>query len=105
MLSKNIKRLRENIHLTQAELAEKLNMSEDTVNLWESDSAAPEIKDLCGLADIFQVSVDTLLEHKSEYNEELLNDLDYALYGEIDDLSDDEKKEVINFVKDLKLKR
>ena len=105
MLSKNIKRLRENIHLTQAELAEKLNVSEDTINLWESDSAAPEIKDLCGLADIFRISVDALLEHQVKYNEELLDDLDYALYGEIDDLSDDEKKEVVSFVKDLKLKR
>ena len=105
MLSKNIKRLRENIHLAQAEAAEKLKVAENTVNLWELDSASPEIKDLCGLADILQVSVDTLLGHQVKYNEELLNNLDYTLYGEIDDLSDDEKKEVIIFVKDLKLKR
>lgn len=45
-----IKELREKFHLTQAELAEKLNISDKTVSKWETAKGYPDISFIAGLA-------------------------------------------------------
>lgn len=52
-----IRQLRENSHLTQAELAEKLCVSDKTVSKWETAKGYPDISLLESLAQIFNVSV------------------------------------------------
>lgn len=47
--------------LTQAQLAEKLGISAQAVSKWESGLSCPDIMMLVPLADIFDVSTDTLL--------------------------------------------
>lgn len=56
-----IKELREKYHFTQAELAEKLNVSDKTVSKWETAKGYPDISLLEPIAKVFGISVTELI--------------------------------------------
>lgn len=56
-----IKELRESKKLTQADLAQKLNVSDKTVSKWETGKGYPDITLLEPIASIFDVSIAELL--------------------------------------------
>ena len=56
-----IKELREKNHLTQAELAEKLCISDKTISKWETGKGYPDISLLEPLAQILGVSITELI--------------------------------------------
>ncbi len=56
-----IKELREKNHFTQAELAEKLSVSDKTVSKWETGKGYPDISLLEPIAKVFGVSVTELM--------------------------------------------
>lgn len=59
--SDNIKRLRQAAKLTQAQLAEKVNVEQPTVQRWESGKRKPSIDDLEGVAGALGVSLSELV--------------------------------------------
>ncbi len=61
IIAKNIADLRKDQHLTQAELAEKLNYSDKAVSKWERGESVPDIGVLKEIADTFSVTVDYLI--------------------------------------------
>ena len=61
VIAKNIAELRREKGLTQLALAEKLNYSDKAVSKWESGASLPDIVVLKEIADLFGVSVDSLL--------------------------------------------
>ena len=63
-----IKELREKNHLTQAELAEKINVSDKTVSKWETGKGYPDISLLEPIAKIFGISVTELLSGNAVTN-------------------------------------
>ena len=85
MYGEKIKTLRKNNNLTQAQLAEKLNCSVSKVGMWETDKREPTKNDLVSLADIFNVSINYLLdvEENTDLNnkdkEDLAKSLDNAI--------------------------
>lgn len=60
-LGKRISTRRKALGLTQDQLAEKLGVTAQAVSKWENDQSCPDITTLPRLADIFGISVDTLL--------------------------------------------
>ena len=56
-----IKALREKHHLTQAELAKKLNVSDKTVSKWETAKGYPDLSLLEPIANVFGISIAELL--------------------------------------------
>ncbi len=62
-IARNIQRLRWENNLTQKAVAEYLGVSFQTVSKWEKGTYYPDITLLPALADLFGVSVDTLLGH------------------------------------------
>jgi len=68
IIAENIVLLRKRDNLTQLELAEKLNYTDKAVSKWERGESIPDVFVLKQIADIFNVSVDYLLEeeHKSK---------------------------------------
>lgn len=52
--------------LSQEELAEKLGVSRQAVSKWETGEALPEITKLKGLAEVFGVTTDFLLNDKED---------------------------------------
>ena len=63
-----IKELREKKHLTQAELAEKLCISDKTVSKWETGRGYPDITLLEPIANVFGVSVAELISGNTIMN-------------------------------------
>lgn len=59
--SETIRRLRERRHLTQRELAERLNVSDKTISKWETARGLPDVTLLEPLASALAVSVAELL--------------------------------------------
>ena len=60
-LSDNLKRIRKENNLTQEELAEKLNVSRQSVSKWESGTAYPEMDKMIQLCKMFDLNIDELL--------------------------------------------
>lgn len=63
-----IRALREKNHLTQAELAEKLFISDKTVSKWENGKGYPDISLLEPIAEVFGISVAELIAGKTVRN-------------------------------------
>lgn len=72
MIGMNIRVLRKKHKLSQEQLAEKVNVSRQTVAKWENEEALPDIYKCKILSDIFQVTVDQLSRNM---NEEEVNQL------------------------------
>ena len=68
-LGEKIKFLRTKNELTQENLAEKLNVSRSAIAKWETNSGVPEVNNLKRISEIFNVSLDELL------NDEEKNDI------------------------------
>lgn len=60
-LPKRLAELREEKKLTQAQLAEQMNVSRQTVSRWEFGEVAPSVENLKKLSELYGVSVDDLL--------------------------------------------
>lgn len=66
MIDMNIRVLRKKQKWSQEQLAERLNVSRQTVAKWENGEALPDIYKCQILADLFQVSLDQLSRDMSE---------------------------------------
>lgn len=58
--AENLKTLRTESKLSQADLAEKLEVTQQCVSEWERGKTEPTLTYLCKLADIFEISLDAL---------------------------------------------
>ena len=61
-LGANISAYRKRAHLTQAGLAEQLNYSDKAVSKWERGESIPDLPTLVQLAELFDITVNDLLE-------------------------------------------
>jgi transcriptional regulator with XRE-family HTH domain len=76
-IAENIKRLRQESQLTQAQLAERLGVSYQAVSRWENETTYPDIELLPSIAALFGVTVDYLLGSTAEnQRESLMRDWD-----------------------------
>ena len=64
-----IRQLRKQHHITQAQLAEKLNVTQTSVSQWESGRNFPDIKTARKLADYFGASLDQILAPRTDEND------------------------------------
>lgn len=64
IIAKNIQKLRQEKGMTQLELAEKLNYSDKSVSKWERGESLPDIVVLKSVADLFEVTLDYLVEEE-----------------------------------------
>ena len=65
--SENLKMLREKHGFTQQRLADALHVTKNSISHYERNISMPDIDILCGMADIFDVSLDYLLG-RTDYN-------------------------------------
>ena len=70
MLGDNIFKNRKKSSLSQEDLAEKLNVSRQSISLWETNQAMPSVDNLMKLAEIFDVSLDELCNDKKPQKQE-----------------------------------
>jgi len=70
IIGKNIAAHRKRSGLTQVELADKLNYSDKAISKWERGDSVPDVLTLAQLAELFEVTVDTLLRDPDALPEE-----------------------------------
>ena len=61
-LGKQIKIHRQEAHLSQEELANRVYVSRQTISNWENDKSYPDVNSLVLLSEIFQTSLDNLIK-------------------------------------------
>lgn len=61
-LGETICRLRKKAGMSQSDLAEKLDVSRQSVSKWETDAAVPDLEKLVKMGEIFGVSLDGLVK-------------------------------------------
>lgn len=105
-LAENIRYLRKKMGLSQEDLAIKFGYkSYTTIQKWESGVSEPPFKQLTALAELFQVDMNTLVNCDLQNGapeqtlDEQLEGIDFALWGEIKELTDGQKEDILNFVR------
>ena len=63
-IGENIVIARKNLNLTQADLADKMNVSYQAVSSWERDENLPDTINLIALAATLKVTLDWLVYNK-----------------------------------------
>lgn len=81
-----ISSLRKQKGMTQSELAEKMGVTDKAVSKWERDLSFPDITSIPKLAEIFEISVDELMQVKTSTKEKRIKNkvdeiVDTALNG------------------------
>lgn len=64
--------LRKDKGMTQLALAEKMGVTDKAVSKWERDLSFPDVNSLPKLAEIFHVTVDELIQVKSQTKKEAI---------------------------------
>jgi len=81
-LGVSLKNARENKQLTQQEVANKLYVTRQTISRWEQNKTLPNIYVLKELSDIYELSVDSLVQEREE--EKMKKQVNYfALFGSL----------------------
>jgi len=101
MLGKRLKTLREAKGLTQQQLGELINLSQQTIGHYEVGRASPDAETLIKLADYFQTSVDQLLGRTN-----IRTPIEtIAAHHEGDEWTEDELEDIENFKDFVRMKR
>lgn len=76
MISVNLKYLRKKFGMSQEELAEKIEVTRQSVAKWESGETVPDIMKCRELANLFDTTIDDLLNYSFEEETLLENEKD-----------------------------
>ena len=104
IILKNLVTLRKNNKMNQKQLAELMNVNQNTISRWEKGERQPNNDDLRKLSDIFHVSVDYLLSDDDGPKakkvpkdlRKILEDEEIILNGRM--LSDDDKQKMLKII-------
>lgn len=95
-IGKRISSARKGIGLTQAELSERIGISEKYLSRIESGKQVPSIVIIARICEALCVSADKLLSLDQ------ITFLDKSIHNEIIDFSTDEQKQIIEIIKIIK---
>ncbi len=68
-LGQKIFELRNKQKMSQGDLAEKLNVSRQSISKWETDASVPELDKLIMLSDLFNITMDELVRDELPEND------------------------------------
>lgn len=69
-LGERLFELRKTKNLTQDEVAEKLNVTRQTVSKWETNQSSPDFDKIVPISELFEIGVEELLTGKKEEKQE-----------------------------------
>lgn len=101
-IAKRIKKLRKSADLTQAELAEKINISTNAVAKLENNLMAPSLQTLVNIANILNADMNYLLRDEQSISSEEMY-IDLILDSLIQKLSCKDKEFVVHMINGMKL--
>ena len=92
-----LKQARKRKKLTQKELADAVGARHNTVSTWEADRNRPDpdiVRTLCSLLE-----VDSNYFYETDPVESQLSGIEFALFGEVRQLSEQDKQDVLEFIR------
>ena len=104
MFGDRIKKLRDEKNISQFELSEFLGISQQALSKWENEKTEPDNDSLVKLANYFNVSTDYLLGNSEtrRVDKPYDDELEKVLFSKAKDLTEDEKKTIINVINAIK---
>ena len=72
-VGEKIKKIRKMAGMTQEELAEKMNVSRQTISKWEKEISSPDLESAIALCELFEISLDDLLKGGQPVKEEKIS--------------------------------
>lgn len=99
-----IKFLRENLKLSQEELAEKLNLSKGIISLYEQEKRKPSLEILIKLSEIFNVSIDYIIGRTDLKNESIPIAASTKDNIDLSDVSNEDKEAIMRIIEIAKNK-
>ena len=96
--SDKLKELRNSNKLTQQELSQKLGVSKSTISMYENGNRTPDFETLEAIADLFNISIDSLIGVQNKGD----NEINAIAAHAISELSEEQIKKVIEYAKFIK---
>ena len=105
--AERLKTLRKQVKLTQAQIAEKLNISQQAYASWERGAKKPTQDNLVKIAQVLNVSIDYLVGNSDEHlKEDEVDNVELLFRMNSNGLTEEEKaifkKELIEFMEKRK---
>ena len=100
-IARNIKAARKQLCMTQAELAEHIEISTNAVAKLENDLMTPSLQTLVNIANVLHMDFNHLLSDRESKTEKTSQDA--LLSGLVSELSAQEKDFLIHVIRGLKL--
>ena len=94
-LGKQIKKHRQEVQLSQEELADRVYVSRQTISNWENDKSYPDVNSLVLLSEIFQISLDNLIKGDIEVMKDVIQKEEIVAFSEGKLLDDIQKQREI----------
>lgn len=104
---KNLREMRKKNNLSMKKLGEMIGMAESTISLYETGKREPDNETLIKFSKILNCSIDYLLGNTNDPRtlDEQLDGIDFALYGETKDLTEEEKEDILDYIRYKKMKK
>ncbi len=84
-----LKYLRTKMNLTQKDFAEKIGVSQSSINYWEKGQRIPSIEAAAKIADFFNITIESLLDSEDRFiNQNPLNMITGTFYDYTDNIAD-----------------
>ena len=83
-IAEKIKQLRKDNSMTLEDLAEKLNVSRQTISKWETSVTIPDADNIVAISKLFNITTDELLDYRVETvqkKKQFIMDMAVLLFG------------------------
>lgn len=94
-----IREYRQRLGMTQMQLSKALNISQATLSSYETGRFEPDMATMQRMADVFHASLDDIFGTDPVLQPASISDLDFQLSGELRNLTDIEKQDVLDYVR------
>lgn len=97
-----IREYREELQLTQKELAEKIGNVQRNVSNWENGASEPDCETIVKLADLFDISIDELFgRDTSTVGRRPMVGIEYAIFKSVQNLTETQKYALMQFLREF----
>lgn len=103
--AENIRKIRENMGLSQHDLAKKLNVAQSTIGMWESGRRTPKIYELNRMARVLNITVARLLGQGKEKKVDIVRNEIYIDGEKVSELEPADVEGIVEYINAMKNKK
>ncbi|MBQ3506632.1 MAG: helix-turn-helix transcriptional regulator [Clostridia bacterium] len=97
-----IKEYREEMQLTQKELAERIGNVQRNISNWENGASEPDCETIVRLAELFEISIDELFGRRDLiFESEKKSGIENIILKEVRELSDGQRYSLLQFLREV----